>query len=156
MLVAPTRVVLEPHLSPALYVVVSGPPASGKSTLAPVLARELGLPLLAKDTVKEALMSVLPVADVDASQQIGRAAVVTMFAVAADSPIGAVLESNFHRSVAGPEISRLRGVVVEVFCRCEPAVAAQRYRSERALAIPGTSTRSALTPTFGTMTSPPR
>ena len=82
-------------------------------------------------------MSVLPVADVDASQQIGRAAVVTMFAVAADSPIGAVLESNFHRSVAGPEISRLRGVVVEVFCRCEPAVAAQRYRERTGTRHPG-------------------
>jgi 2-phosphoglycerate kinase len=44
-----------------LFVVVSGPPASGKSTLAPVLARELGLPLIAKDTIKDALMSVLSV-----------------------------------------------------------------------------------------------
>lgn len=50
----------------AVFVVVSGPPASGKSTLAPVLATELGLPLLAKDTIKDALMSILPVPDVDA------------------------------------------------------------------------------------------
>jgi adenylate kinase family enzyme len=33
------------------YVVVSGPPASGKSTLAPPLAAHLGLPLAAKDTI---------------------------------------------------------------------------------------------------------
>lgn len=63
-----------------LFVVVSGPPASGKSTLAPVLAGELGLPLVAKDTIKEALMSVLPVRDVEASRQVGHAAVVAMLA----------------------------------------------------------------------------
>jgi len=61
-----------------LFVVVSGPPASGKSTLAPMLARELDLPLIAKDTIKDALMSVLPVPDVEASRQMGRAAVRAM------------------------------------------------------------------------------
>ena len=81
----------------AVFVVVSGPPASGKSTLAPVLARELGLPLVAKDTIKDALMSVLPVPDVEASRQLGRGAVAAMLAVAADSPIGAAVESNFYR-----------------------------------------------------------
>ena len=39
----------------AVYVVVSGPPGSGKSTLARGLAPELGLPLLSKDRIKEAL-----------------------------------------------------------------------------------------------------
>ena len=112
----------------AVYVVVSGPPASGKSTLAPVLARELGLPLVAKDTIKDALMSVLPVPDVEASRQLGRAAVAAMLAVATDSPIGAVIESNFYRSVAVQSIRELPGTVVEVFCRCPKAVALERYR----------------------------
>lgn len=39
-----------------MYVVVTGPPGSGKSTLARSLADELDLPLLAKDTVKQALL----------------------------------------------------------------------------------------------------
>src|SRR4051794_38645589 len=102
----------------ALFVVVSGPPASGKSTLAPGLARPLALPLVAKDTIKDALMSVLPVDDVESSRQLGRAAVAAMLAVAAESPVGAVIESNFYRSVAVTSLNRLPGSVVEVFCRC--------------------------------------
>ena len=113
----------------AVFVVVSGPPASGKSTLAPVLARDLGLPLVAKDTVKDALMSVLAVPDVETSRVVGRSAVAAMLAVAADSPIGAVIESNFYRSVAADGLGRLPGAVVEVFCRCDQAIARARYRA---------------------------
>ena len=102
----------------ALFVVVSGPPGSGKSTLAPGLAHDLGLPLIAKDTIKDALMSVLPVPDVEASRRIGRSAVAAMLAVATESPTGAVIESNFHRTVAVADLRRLPGQVVEVFCRC--------------------------------------
>ena len=124
-------VVLPPEhdvpVTEALFVVVSGPPASGKSTLAPALARDLGLPLIAKDTIKDALMSVLPVPDVETSRQIGRGAVVAMLAVAAESPVGAVIESNFYRSVALDELGRLPGRVVEVFCRCDQAIARARY-----------------------------
>jgi hypothetical protein len=95
--------------------------------MAPAVARALGLPLIAKDTIKDALMSALPVPDVEASKQVGRAAVAAMLAVAAASPIGAVIESNFYRSVAVDALGRLPGHVIEVFCRCDRATAAARY-----------------------------
>jgi adenylylsulfate kinase-like enzyme len=62
-----------------LFVLVAGWPGSGKSTLAAALAPELGLPLLAKDEIKEALMDALgaPVTVAD-SQRLGRAAVLAM------------------------------------------------------------------------------
>jgi len=111
---------------PGWYVVVSGPPGSGKTTLAAALAPALGLPLIAKDTIKEALMAVLPVPDVVASRTIGTASVAAMLAVAAQAP-GAVLESVWHRSRSLADLGGLPGNIVEVFCRCDPAVAAQRY-----------------------------
>jgi predicted kinase len=115
-----------------LFVVVSGPPASGKSTLAPGLAGELGLPLVAKDTIKDALMSVLPVPDLDTSRQLGRAAVAAMFAVAAQSSCGAVIESVFHRSAAVADLHCLPGRVIEVFCRVDREVARRRFLARAA------------------------
>ena len=108
------------------FVVVSGPPASGKTTLARAIAPALGLPLIAKDTIKQALMTVLPVQDVAASRVVGAASVAALLAVAAETP-GAVLESVWHRSRALEGLRRLPGEIVEVFCRCDPQVAAQRY-----------------------------
>ena len=109
-----------------LYVVVSGPPGSGKSTLAPNLAGELALPLLAKDRIKEALLASIPVTDVEGSRRIGRAAMEVLFALASESPAGAVLEANFHRTVSASSIGALPGPTVEVFCRCAEDVARQR------------------------------
>lgn len=110
-----------------LFVIVSGPPASGKSTLAPEIAAIFRLPLIAKDTLKEALMATLPVPDVEASRSLGRAAVHVMLAVSAASPVGAVLESNFYRSLAVAEVTQLPGTVIEVFCRCDREVAQGRF-----------------------------
>jgi predicted kinase len=44
-------------------VLVTGPPASGKTSLAQPLARHLGRPLLGKDTIKEALFDSLGTGD---------------------------------------------------------------------------------------------
>ena len=92
------------------FVAVSGPPASGKSTLAPALATALDLPLLAKDTIKDALMSALGAPDLDASRRLGGAAVDVMCALAAELS-GAVLEAPFSRSRARPRLAALGGPV---------------------------------------------
>jgi predicted kinase len=113
------------------YVVVSGPPAAGKSTLAVPLAAELDLPLIAKDTIKEALMRILDVPDVATSRRLGRASVEALMAVARQCPT-AVLESAWHRDAARAQLQALDAPIVEVFCRCDPAVVEQRYRARAA------------------------
>jgi glucokinase len=61
-------------------VLVSGPPGSGKTTIPIPLASALGLPLLAKDTVKEALIPRRR--RPERSRELGRAAFAVLFAVA--------------------------------------------------------------------------
>jgi predicted kinase len=122
---------------PRQFVVVSGPPGSGTTTLAAELAGHMRLPLIAKDTIKEALMTACPVADVEASREAGRAAMAIMFALAAEAFGGAVMESSFHRSLASSELQALPGAVAEVFCRCDRQVALARYRSRAHLRHPG-------------------
>lgn len=70
-------------------------------------------------------MPVLPVPDVPASRAIGKASVAALLAVAAEAP-AAVLESLWHRSHAVAAPGQSPGEV-EVFCRCDPEIAAQRY-----------------------------
>jgi predicted kinase len=48
---------------PPLVVVVTGPPASGKSTIARELADALAAPLIAKDPIKETLFDSLGTGD---------------------------------------------------------------------------------------------
>jgi len=60
-----------------------------------------------------------------------------MYAVATVSPDGAVLETNFHRSVSRTSIETLPGLIVEVFCRCDREVALARYRERSAHRHPG-------------------
>ena len=78
----------------ALFVLVGGFPGSGKSTLARPLAAELGLCLLVKDEIKEALADALGMpADVEESRRLGRA-VLAMLRAARDCH-GAVLDSTW-------------------------------------------------------------
>ena len=114
------------RLPPGTFVVVSGPPGSGKTTLARTIAPALDLPLIAKDTIKQALMTVLPVPDIETSRIIGRASLAALLAVASETS-GAVLESVWHRSRALADLGRLPGNIVEVFCHCDPQTARRRY-----------------------------
>ena len=71
-----------------------GRPGSGTSTLAAALAAEPGLPLPARDEIKEALVEGLGRPETAAaSQRLGRAAVLAMLRTARTCP-GAMLDST--------------------------------------------------------------
>ena len=110
------------------FVLVAGWPGSGKSTLAAALAAELGLPLLAKDEIKEALMEGLGRPQtVAASRRIGKAAVLAMLRAARTCP-GAVLDSTWF-DYALPLARALPGRLIEVHCTVPLELAKARYRA---------------------------
>jgi predicted kinase len=120
------------------FVIVSGAPGAGKSTLAPPLAESLGLPLFGKDRLKETLHDHIPGhGDPRAwSRALGGAAMELMWSLAATTP-AAVLEANFrpHSPYERRRISELGEPLVEVHCRCPQAVAAARYAARHAAGL---------------------
>jgi predicted ATPase len=110
-------------------VLVTGPPASGKTTLARPLADHLGLPLLGKDTIKEALFDTLGTGDRAWSRRLGGASYAVLLALVRDIP-AAVVDANFYPA-HGPALLAACQRPIEVFCRC-PAVEVERRFDQRA------------------------
>src|SRR4029450_8035533 len=91
-------------------VLVSGSPAAGKTSLARPLARLLGLPLIAKDDIKETLVDVLGDHDGDLGwwRRVGGASMELLWKLAERAP-PAVLEANFrpHSAYERERLTRL-------------------------------------------------
>ncbi|MFE2559799.1 AAA family ATPase [Streptomyces sp. NPDC059352] len=114
------------------FVVVSGLPAGGKTTLARALAARLGLPVIDKDVILESLYDSLGVGDQGWRHRLSRAADDILYALAVDAG-RAVLVNWWHRDTAPDRLralgARLDGRLVEVFCDCDTALAAERFRA---------------------------
>jgi predicted kinase len=114
-----------------LVVVVTGPPAAGKTTIARVIAERLRLPLIAKDTIKEALFDGLGTGDLAWSQQLGEATYLAMLAIAEESVAAGsnvVLEANFIRG-GESRLAALPARFVQVHCSAPLEVLVERYAS---------------------------
>lgn len=118
-------------------VIVGGAPATGKTTLARTLGTSLGLPVITKDDVKEALATPFPTGDRDWSRQLGAAAYGALFAVAElilTAGHGLVLESNFRSGISDAPLlalARLAPTVV-IVCRVPDTLRRQRFEERAA------------------------
>ena len=125
--------------SPQMMVVlVNGLPAAGKTTLARSLSRRLSLPLFSKDVIKEAHADVFGDQSPDGrpqrewNSQFGAAANATMWALLADSPGGAILESTWPSRetwgfvLAGLNAARVR-TPRQIWCEVPLALARERF-----------------------------
>jgi predicted kinase len=102
-------------------VIISGPPASGKTTLARPLARALGMPLLSKNAIKERIADALGPVAMDHSGSIGLAAVFTLVDTAGellDAGQSVVIESFFHHGKAERDLAPLGSMANAVLVHC--------------------------------------
>jgi thymidylate kinase len=122
---------------PKRFVVVSGLPGSGKSTVARLVSPALNLPVIDKDDILERLFDSKGVGDASWRRALSRESDV-IFEEEAKASDGALLVSFWRlegmASNAGTQTNWLRtlpGRVVNLHCICEPEIAAARFLQRR-------------------------
>lgn len=119
----------------ARFIVVTGLPCTGKTTVARRVATRFGYPLLEKDVVKEALFDSLGTGDRDWSRRLSTASFAVLLASAERLLTGGgsvVIEGNFRPEHA-PAIERVRHAhnvrLVQVLCGGRGPVLIERFES---------------------------
>jgi adenylate kinase family enzyme len=118
-------------------VIVNGLPGAGKTMLARSLSQRMNLPLISKDTIKEAYSDVFGIAPKEGharrewSNAHGAAASETMWALAAEAAGGAILESWWPRDRAHFLEAGLKRAGIDhpmtVLCEVAPEIARDRF-----------------------------
>jgi predicted kinase len=99
-------------------VVVTGPPASGKSSLARRIAEERRIPFLSKDELKERLYEEIG-SDEELQPALDRAALAMVLSVAASNlaaGVDVLVESNFGADTDTAPIRALEARIVQIHC----------------------------------------
>ena len=118
---------------PPLWLIVTGPPAAGKTTLVGRLAQDLGIPLFEKDTIKDLLYKTLAFGDKAWSRQIATSAIDVLFFAAGQllrNGQSVATESNFYRqfdSARASELAIKTGArIVQIHCSASPEILVER------------------------------
>jgi predicted kinase len=119
-------------------IIVNGLPASGKSTLAARLSKELGLPMFSKDQFKELIADTIGYTDHESTQTFGKASFAILFSVARkclENGVSVIIEGNFSLGDETKEflkyIKEADIETQEVLCYATPELLMRRFK-ERA------------------------
>ena len=123
-------------MSRPLLIIVTGLPCTGKTTLGRHIARELGLPFIHKDGIKETLFNSLGWRDRAWSRQLGGATYHLLYyllEVLMQAGTSLVIESNFDpqrdsTTLAGL-VKRHDYTASQVLCKTEGARLLERFRA---------------------------
>lgn len=119
----------------AKLILINGLPGVGKTTLQTQLAKDLNLPTMGKDTIKEFLFDQLGVRDREWSRVLGVAAI-DMLHILAEQLVASgqtlIIENAFYKNFAAPqfkELSEKYGVpILEVYCFTDDETRIRRYK----------------------------
>ena len=119
-----------------LWLIVTGPPAAGKTTLGRQITQDLRIPLFEKDVLKDVLYQTLGFGDKDWSGRIGVSAISLLFVTAnqmLQKGASVVTESNFYRQFdsqrAAEVANNVSARIVQVHCSAPPEVLVERNAS---------------------------
>jgi predicted kinase len=116
-------------------VILAGAPATGKTTIARRIARELQLPLVCKDDIKESLFDNLGWKDTEWSARVGQASFSLLFTFAErvlQSKRDCLLEANFKRTLGHHQrFLGLKQLVphkpMQVYCQADTRTIIKRF-----------------------------
>jgi len=115
-------------------ILITGHPATGKTTLARLLAEELGLPLLHRDGMKETLADTLGWSDDEWSLKLGAATWELLYHLVETllrANVSQVVESNFSPKHASPRWQQLhtryQPQIIQLRCEADPDVVLARF-----------------------------
>lgn len=118
-------------------LLVCGPPASGKSTLAAQVARELGLYCLSRDYITDCLLSSLAdpfslrtFADTRPVSEASFRLFYLLIEQMVDAALGLVAETNFLHGPSEPNLLPLvaRTRMIQLYCEIAQPLSVERYR----------------------------
>ena len=124
-----------PAAEPPPVLIVSGAPATGKTTLGRRIASDFALPFLSRDGIKESLYDTIGASDRDWSRQLGMASIQLLFHFVErllEVGQGLVVESNFYDRYDTPRfevvLARYAARPVQIHCAAAAPVIIARYR----------------------------